>query len=482
MRLQKFLFFLIFTVAAIIFSCSNPAEIGAELLEEDRVDLLFTNEIPVEAKTVMGVPIQTFSISTGVSGLSFLPLNRAFFGAFRDPIFGLTSASVYTQATLSDLDPPFGISKPRIDTINSSGIDSVVLTLAYDSLGGYGNITETFGIEVLFLEEVLDNTQSYLSDQTFQTATEPVGSIEFTPDLVTRPRIIDYIIDPSGGDTVSTDPHVRIHLDPIAIANIIGGSDSVVLMNDIAFWEAFRGIHIRPSRETAGLLSFDFNSDFSSINLYYQDEETPREYRFELNRIAPSTQQKTARVANIAYDYANSEVESVIDSEENGENIYLQGLNGLNAEISFPDVANFQDIVVNKAELIFTVANADTAEYLLPPQLIGEQKSSEDRQIIDDIQGAIFSNQLNQTVFGGFPIEAAGINGNVIEYRINISRFFQRVVEGSSENGFILALGAEFPLRFLELLPKPANPSRVVFFGPNHPQYPLRLDLTYTEL
>ena len=61
-------------------------------------------------------------------------------------------------------------------------------------------------------------------------------------------------------------------------------------------------------------------------------------------------------------------------------------------------------------------------------------------------------------------------------------RAFQQMIEGTVNNSLNITAGTGQNSRYFQLPPKPIDPSRVIFYGPNHPQYPLKLNLTYTKL
>jgi len=462
MRHKSFHLIILMAITA-IFSCSDPAVIGSELLQEDQANLQFTDEIPVQAKTVVGDPLQTFSPFLS------LQLNRHPFGNFADPLMGTTKASIYTQVAL-------GIQEAPENEIIA--FDSVVLSLAYDTLGNYGNISENFDLEIFLVEEEIISTEDYFSDQTFQTGSMPVGSLNFTPALEERITIIDYS---NGADsTVSTDPHIRIHLNDEF--QDLFKQDTSVFRIDSLLKDRVKGIYVAPSTNSSngGVINFDFNNTISKITFYYkQGGRDVQEFDLDFNVGNPG------RILNFTQDFSESIVSPIIESESDSL-VFIQGLKGFNAEITFPDVEDFRNIVVNKAELELTVADvviSDTSLYSLTPQLIASLVNSDDNSIISDVRSAIFANNpINSDVFGGVPeiVEVDGVS--VIKYRINLSGYFQQIIEGTADNNINLSAGTEQTTWYFQLPPKPIDPSRVIFYGPNHPQYPLKLNLTYTEL
>jgi len=461
MRYKSFQLFLLLAFAA-LFSCSDPALIGSELLAEDQANLQFSSDIPIQAKSFNGIPLQTYS------PFAALQLTRHLFGNFEDPLMGITEASIYTQIALGTQSPPEF-------TIRS--FDSIVLSLAYDTLGGYGNINEEYGLEIFQLTEDMSNIEDYFSDQTFLTSDTAIGSLNFIPAFDQRVIIKEYTTNTVDGDTLSTDPHVRIHLNTDALTSIFG--DTSIYQDNVTFQEVFKGIHIRPTTTTnSGLLSFDFSNTISRISLYYKSGSELQEFQLDFNA-------GNARVLNLAKNQEGAFVEPFLSGASDSL-LFLQGMAGPNTEITFPDLADFENIVVNKAELELTVATFEgnnTTLYPLTQQLIASQLDNSDGEILSDVRSALFANAPIVTeIFGGIPVVETEDGVTLTKYKINVSGFFQQIVEGTSVNGFNLSSGVEQTSFYFQLPPKPSDPSRVVFYGPNHPTHPLKLNLTYTQL
>ncbi len=461
MRYKSFQLFLIMAVA-VLFSCSDPSLIGSELLQEDQANLQFTSDIPIQAKSFDGVPLQTYS------PFAALQLTRHLFGNFEDPLMGITEASIYTQIALGAQSPP---------NITIRSFDSIVLSLAYDTLGGYGNIDEEYGLEVYQVTEDMSNIADYFSDQTFMTGDTAIGSLNFIPTFDQRVIIKEYTTNNVDGDTISTDPHVRVHLNPDILTPILG--DTSIYGGNVAFQDIFKGIHIRPTATTnSGLLSFDFSNTISRISLYYKSGGELQEFQLDFNA-------GNARVLSLAKNQEGAFVEPFLSGSSDSL-LFLQGMAGANTEITFPNLGGFENIVVNKAELELTVATIDennTALYPLTQQLVASQLNDTDREILSDVRSALFANAPIRTeVFGGIPVIETENGVTLTKYKINISGYFQQIIEGTSVNGFNLSAGVEQTSFYFQLPPKPSDPSRVVFYGPNHPTHPLKLNLTYTKL
>ncbi len=461
MRYKSFQLFLLIAITA-FFSCSDPTLIGSELLQEDQANLQFTSEVPVHAQSIAGTPLQTYS------PFAALQLSRHLFGNFEDPLMGRTEASIYTQISLGTQSPPnFAIRT----------FDSIVLSIAYDTLGGYGDVTEAYGVEVYLLEEEMSSIADYSSSQTFSTGNTAVGALDFLPAFDQRVLIREYTTNTVDGDTVSADPHIRIHLKNDALETIL--ADTSIYTGNVAFQNAFKGIHIRPTATTnAGLLSFDFSNSISRISLYYKAGGELQEYQLDFNA-------GNARTLNFIQDQTGSFVEPFLTNGSDSL-LFIQGMAGANTQITFPDLSGLENIIVNKAELELTVAELagdNTDLYPLTDQLVASQLNNEEREILSDVRSALFANSpIRPGIFGGVPIVETANGATITKYKINISSYFQQIVEGTSDSGFNLSSGVEQTNFYFQLPPKPSDPSRVIFYGPNHPVHPLKLNLTYTKL
>ncbi len=442
----------------VIHSCSDPTLIGSELLEEDQANLVFTDQVPIRTKTVLGSQVQTYSPFT------VLQLSNQLVGNFEDPILGKSTASLYSQISIGSEQPD----------LEFALFDSIVLSLAYDTTGGsYGDLSQPFGLEVLRVEEDMVNTENYNSDQTFSTNPMPLGSVEFIPNLNEAVPIKDF----TGTEPVDTTapPHIRIRLDEALGESLL--ADTLLYVSDTAFQNLFKGIYIRPTQVTPGMLSFDLDQEISRISLYYQSRQQPKEYRFDFT---PAN----ARIVNFVHDYENSVVEPFLNKEMDSL-LFLQGMTGLNVEVKFPDLSNLENIVVNKAELELTLATSAEDHILYPPsdQIVISSNNNGELDVISDVRSALFAQQpIDTDIFGGIPLETS-VNGLILtKYKINMSSHFQDIIEGNVDNSIILVSGSEQSSLYFQITPKAERASRSIFYGPNHSQFPIKLNLTYTKL
>ena len=450
---------LLFAIS-ILFSCTEPTLIGSELLEEDQANFQFTNEIPVDIKTVGGTPVPTYN-----PFITF-QLGAYLFGQLEDPVFGKSSAGIYTQVTK-------GIDAPDLDGLFA--VDSIVLSLAYDSLGAYGDLTQPIDVEVYRLEESLANTADYLSDRTFATDPTPIGSASFIPAFADSVSVASYLSD--SVVTTLERPHVRIPLKLELGEEFL--SDTAIYASDTTFVNFFKGIYIKPVNTSGGMVSFSFNSGISRITLYYrsvQRENIKFEYRF------PFTV-GNARNSHLVHETTGSAIEEAM-GQSSAELAYMQGMAGANVEVSFPNLSGFDNVVVNKAELELTVAaDAEAGNYPVAEQIVAATSNQGVKIMLDDVLAAILSsNPIDTDVFGGIP-DTTLVNGQLMTtYKINISSYFQDLLNGEAANNVLLSAGSEINSFYLPIIPKAMRANRVIFYGANHPEFAPKLNLIYTNL
>lgn len=473
MRQRSFQLTLLIAITA-IFSCSEPTLIGSELLEEDSVNLNFTDQTPIAGQTVQGDILQTYSPFTAAK------LDNSLLGSFDDADFGKGVASIYTQFALGTQAAP--------DVVGAT-VDSIILSLALDTtLAGYGDLTQAFDIEVFSIGEDLQNIESYFSDQTFQISRNPIGSATITPILDTV-ILNSYVTDSLTFDTIA--PHIRIPLNETFGALFLQAQDTALYQSNVALQEIFKGLHIRATSSNGGILNLDFSQVASRISLYYSTtvrlDVIKHEYQFDFN-------EANSRTVNLTSDFSGSTVADFISTELDSL-LFVQGMQGVNTEISFPNLTDLQDIIVNRAELEFTVAqSANTVTgFPLPTQLSITTLEEDGLNIISDLQSVIIQQGTTNSLenFGGQLVEEMENGVLLFKYKLNISNHFQKIIDEEVENKITISAGVEQPIlrisgqpfRLFDLLPaKASNASRAAFFGPNHSQYPVKLNLTFTKI
>lgn len=451
--LNVFLFVLL-----LVSACTDPTEVGADLLEGDQADVGFTDTLSVKATTVRIDSVVTYtpSKSAAEAFLSYLV------GNMQDPIFGNSKAQINAQLALASADPNFD---------PSAHLDSIVLVLPYNKGGLYGDLTETYGVEVHRLTEFIDPEVKHYSNESFIASPTSLGSKEFVPNLDSI-KIRDYTIGVKDSMyQVKVPAQLRIPLDAafgqelISLdTNLYDGSN-----RDSLLVRYLKGLNIRPTTTNHGMLSFNLIDNSSGVFLYYTEKDTiKKQIRFDFNFY-------WTRQTKLEHDYSGTLVEKVFDSQSMGDSlVFLQGMAGTAVDVEIPFAENLAGLIVNKAELELRVASppGSNNDIYDPVSLIQVYYPDSDGsyQVVDDYSLILsrigFDGVLRY--YGGTPKD--GASGTPKVYKINISAFFQKVIDKKVSNK--LRLKVYNPVQ---------QPERVILYGAKQPQYGIKLKVAFTR-
>jgi predicted small secreted protein len=439
----------------LVSSCNEASPIGAELVEGDQANIKYTDSVSFNALTVKEDSVLVFDPNPSIE------FNNFFVGDYDDPVFGNTKADLNAQLWPSSI-PVF---------INTDAVlDSIVLILRYDSNDTYGDlVTDPYRLGVFRLTENIDLERNYYSNDEFQyDMANPLAKTgDFIPKYSSADtvRVVDYTF--STADTITLPAHLRIHL-PEEFGNELLNLDSSIYASTSAFLNHFNGIVVKGLKRTKGILNFDLKSDISNMTLYFHTDTIYQQYKFAFHSNA-------VKFSNFKHDYTGSIVDDFFNNKTKGDSlVFIQAMSGPNIQIEFPDPEKLGDIIVNKAELIFTYAELEEDNIKIYPPL--------ERTIIaidDEVTGAfgfindvIVGSQSGTNWFGGVVEEKIDNGGEkIFTYTYNISSHFQRIIDGTAGN-----------IIFIRAFPKQSKAERSILYGPKHSKYPVKFNLTYTVL
>lgn len=440
---------------AVVFFLGVLVAFGACKKPEDNVGLDILD--PADALGVTQtdtISIQTYSLPDDSVRTSNLSRNMV--GSFLDPDFGLVETSTYTQIRLSTNN--VGEGQLPIDL----EVDSIILSLGY-TFGDpwYGQPDEqTFAVYEVDEEIILDTT--YYATDVLAVLSENLiepGMEAQTPDT-NAITVVD-------GDTLL--PQLRIRLKDDLGRRFLDAWGSPDLVDNDAFLQFFKGLYV--TTENAGqapdegaALQFDMLSVNSKVTLYYRNivvgEEDTLAYDFEID-------QQAARFTHVTLDHAQAPmpiVEQALGDTTIGQELFfVQSGQGVRGAIYFPYLEHLLDsgwTAVAKAELIIPVLEPTNDKWTPPSSLFIFRKS--------ETGGDLFlpdQFELNNNIGGIY-------NEDDKEYRFNISRYVQQVLNGTLENA---------PL---ELAPanRGVSVARGELMGPQNIDRQARLIITFTEL
>jgi|GEM_PF-2708842 len=423
--------------------CSKPSEIGLSLVEQEQTDILTTDSSSIFLTTQEATPTETHARSQMVCG------------AYEDPNWGSTAASIYMNFRLNNTGATFP----------NAVFDSLVLTLAYERFGHYGELeatkptTAAQSWDVARLTEDIVEGTTYKSDVTFTTGDVLKSGFIFNPN--------DTVLVPIGaGDPVA---HLRIKLDdPLGVA--LGemflnpqGANADLYNSNLDFKNLFKGLHVRPTPgyPNNSIVRFKSQDPMTKLTLHYTDtsNNTTVQRTFEFLRNED---------AEVVSAFEHTHPTALTDNTPTDTVVYLQGLDGLHTKIEFPYVANYGDIIVNKAELVIHIADTGTAEFPEPFQIVAKIKDSGGNLvIIDDIATSLIRTG-NYLLFGGVREQIGATNTYL--YRMQLAEEMQALVNGTT-----------FERAIYLTTPSALDPERTTLI--NHQGVnKAKLYLTYTKL
>jgi len=419
-----------------IYSCQEPDILGLEVQPVgDKLNVVYTDTISLYAHSVKEDSIRADESSYNLLGFS------------DDPIFGKNTASFYTQLRLSYNNVNFG---------NTPHCDSIILSLAYKKVYGDTNAQQTVKVYRLGQDIYLDS--SYYSNRELLTTGALLGSKTFIP----KPNDSIYL----GSDSVGPyAPQLRINLSNTLLGDDFLGTS---LTDNANFTNFFKGIYVTATSASGegSIMTFDLLNAQSKVTLYYSntDDTIKHKYNFVIN-------ENCARINHFnhtRYQYADPFLRSEVcnDTLKGDSILYIQSMAGLKIRITYPyilDLVKDGRIAINNADLIVSLDNNDytTDRYAPPAQLVLiEEKDGKIRFLQDQYDGT--------TYYGG------NYNASKNEYKFNIARHLQQVVDGIKENlGLYLVVWTAN---------RPNTANRVVLKGTQRQSGNLRLQVTYTKL
>ncbi len=423
-------------------SCKEPVILGKNILPgDDDINALFTDTFTIIAKTVR----EDSLISNRLAANQI--------GCMMDPIFGKTSAGIYTQVRLPTAN---------VDLGDNLVLDSLVLWMDLTAYYGDTAVAQTF--QVYRMTELMPSDSDvdsilYYSHQTFTIDQTLIG------EKTMKPNLKDSIIT-AYGDTYP--PCIRIRLEDVFANDLLAQSGTPNFADNDAFLNYLNGIYITTDTTTPGSALYLVNLlAFSSLTMYYSnDEDDSLKFDFVFNP-------DCVRVGHYTHNYSGSIVEPYLNSTDPaGDNlVFAQGLAGLKAWLQFPYIGSLGNVAINKAELIFTETESfsDDSIYKLPTQMTMTKRE-------DDGANGFIDDVLEGSDHFGGKKETVNVDGeDLIQYRFNLARHFQLVIDGNTNygenNGIYLLTNLST-----------RHAGRIVFGGGTHPDYKIELLITYTKI
>ena len=397
-------------LAVVVFSCSKEAnKLGTSVVPANsRLQFGYDTAVTINAYSMIDDSVRTDETSLNV------------LGSYWDPVFGITTASIYGQLRLPSTGHSFG---------TNPVIDSAVLVLSFS--GAYGDSSAMQTIKIHEVAEQMFYDSIYYSNKSLQIDPIPLASKTFLASPYDSVLV----------DTVKVSPRMKIRLDqsaPAFIQKLLTASTTVMASND-EFIKYIYGLYLTaesPAGPNQGLLMYlNLESTISGLTLYYKNDETDSlSFDYVINS-------SSARYNNYNhFSYAQADpgfIQQVVQKDTIlGKNtLYLQAMGGVKTVLKFPDLSNLTQngkIAINEARLVIYDGEHNST-YKAPGSLILiRQKSDGDIAFLPD-------QYIGDTYFGGT------YDSTLYNYNFRITRYIQSLVAGtelSSTRLFLLAPSA----------------------------------------
>jgi hypothetical protein len=424
-----------------LFSCKKDGELYPKFNSENLV-VSFTDTFSIDTRVVRADSINTYNVSSNLLGI------------YNDSIFGLNSASFYSEITLSGANVSFG---------NNPIIDSVVLSLKYKDVAAfYGSFSQPMNVNVYELSNQMSATEYYSNqDIDLVDPNNPIGNFNDSIYMGTSVKII------SNQDTIEYDPHMRIRLNDSFGQNILNeGKSPAIITDNNELKGIVNGLYITPSSTVNNsslqkgegvIVYFDVNSSLSTVTLYYHNDTDTTSYSFLMNS-------ESKKYNRFDHNYVGTDIEKHLNNTSNLDTTvtYVQAIGGVKTKIEIPNIkelSKIDNVIINKAEIVFPLKdNSDaTLQAIQTMVLTGINESGNAVFLIDNFEGSDY--------FGGTidPINKT--------YSFNIARHIQQLINNPEQDYglYLMSTGSAI------------SANRSVLNSAKHPTNKIKLNITYSK-
>ena len=328
-------------ILALVLSCEDPNEIGLNINPNlQNLNVLFT-EFPLDASNV-----QLDSVNTTVNG-------RLMMGKLNDPVFGVSTATGYTQLRPSS----FSTSFPE-----GSAYDSLIMNVSGTYLYGDG-MDQTQRISIHQLSEGIVDTVTYYSFNTRSFNSESIGELEYTitgtrPDTL---RLSARMSDAFGESLFNT-----------------ASTDTVAFRNSSNFDEFFKGLAFVSDPGNSMVFTANVETGGTFMTLYFSapDDTVARSINFLFNAFTSNQFNGNSYFSNITTDVSGTPVAAITERftefDPIDNKIFSQAGNALYPKINLDPMREFVEnnrIKVNRADIVIENVEAFNEGFEPPESL-----------------------------------------------------------------------------------------------------------------
>lgn len=446
---QYFLFsgVLLFLISG-MYSCTNEIVVGSDLLDDEIILIDVTEDVQLNNAMVYNGPFVTFD--------SLVADRRTvFIGKITDPTFGTKEAALALGFNMSSSNPsayPIGTKTLKAD--------SLILSLAYDTLATYGSLTMPFHITVKQLVNTLPAGRTIQSDLAIQTGDTWVDTMVYI-----RPKDTVKIFNPVTKETLPVGFQIRFKLPQDVADRLI--NDVPASSTDSAFVALMKGVYIeaKPMGEEA-MAGFNLSTTALASSLsnklimYYTEADTAKKiYNYGI---------RTRFVNTAKNEFAGSIADQYVqDSTLTAQVSFIQGFGGPRLKVNLSNLDIFQDKAINYAQLEFWAepSTGILGQFAAPGQLYAFTKNSDGTySVIKDILPISLSSAV--AVFGG---KKTTQDGKIL-YKMNITNQLRSFVKDASLDRNI----------YISTPSQAEYMDRAIIYGPAHDMYPMKIKVNFT--
>jgi Domain of unknown function (DUF4270) len=430
---------IVITILILLFSCKKINEattLGGDLIPA--VDNITTFDTTLEVEAYNGI----FTLAGPDTDSIRLSGRQANFlgNITNDPLFGTSTATIFTQLKPSLFRFSYGFSSP--DSL--VGLDSVVLVLKY--INTFGDSTIPQSVNIYEIDPSASNNfrydSSYLIRENHITYTGLLGNGTYTPkDLDDSIHLFKD----------SASHQLRIKLDDtfgqrlLAYDSLSTGTNNAYY-SDSLFNTFFKGFAIVPGGTGNALIGINLGT--SKLSVYYK-------YKHGVLDTAVKDFVFTAASASANYiqrDYSGSQLATYSGVTAPHDFVFIQTQPGTFASVKIPGLGSLNNRIIHRAELLVEQAYNDPLDDKLtvPSKLFLDYYDSLTGKYT--VSKYDFSATYTSGSAYSFDATSYGMNGKkgtdgagnaITKWSFNLSRWVQNIVSGK-EKYYPLRLYAPF--------------------------------------
>jgi hypothetical protein len=458
-------FFALVCLALFIGACNEDSNIGEDLLSDQKLDLSYKNNFSINANTVLSEDAISYTFTKSVlNAVNSLSPSSSIIGEINDPKFGKIKASFYSRVIFNPNFP--------IPVFKDLSLDSAVLTLAYDTVGFYGDKTAAHNFLIEEITEDYDKEDSiYISKKL--TTGRVIGQKTFVPNVKDSIQIINH----ADSTKQKLSPRIRVRLDDqwanevYKNALLVDGATGTSEEVNNTLYKVFKGMKISSTSDGKSFLGLNVSD--ASINSGGQTRLTFYFKEIDNDEVEYSFYMSSQKFNSFEIDNTSSTIADFINSPEKSDSLlFLQSMSGPSFYIETKDLSVLKNKNISHASVDFTIANlADDNLKLFPPvtQIIASYKNKDGKlTIIDDVANLISIGAPLSSGFGG------GLTGKINEkqtYSINVTNHLKSLIEDESIDRKI----------YISANNRSIRPNISIIYGPKHSKFPIKLKIVFAD-